>query len=94
MTKPSNPIGIVYPSAENGLDDTKDFLNRIKEFDKAKQMKILEYFLRSLANQNRTFKGLITNCKNGNQTRLLEKHSYWCVQSSALATKARSKIEY
>ena len=51
MTKPSNPIGIVYPSAENGLDDTKDFLNRIKEFDEAKQMKILEYFLKKKSNE-------------------------------------------
>ena len=83
---------IKFPSPENGLDDTKDFLNRIQEFDETKQTKILEYFLRSMDNQNRTIKGLITTCKNGNQAKLLEKHSHWCVQSRELTSNALKQL--
>ncbi len=93
MMKPSDPKGILFPSPERGLEDTKRFLIRVSVMPLNKQMKILDDFLRSLANQNRLFKGLITKCKNGNQTRLLEKHSYWCVNSSALAVKHRAKLE-
>tara|TARA_B100001059_G_C17599408_1_gene458737 strand:- start:37 stop:318 length:282 start_codon:yes stop_codon:yes gene_type:complete len=91
--KPSEPKGVLFPSAENSLEDTKRFLIRISVFPLNKQMKIIDDFLRSLANQNRMFKTLIVRSKNGNESKTLEKHSFWCVQSSALAVKHRAKLE-
>ena len=91
--KPSNPKGLLYPSAERGLEDTKRFLIRVEQFRPYERMEIYDNFLKELANQNRHFKALITNARNGNETRLLEKHSEWCRNSSALTVKARGILE-
>ena len=91
--KPSTPKGLIYPSAEDGIQGTKKFLKLLREREINNQMKIINYFLGSLANQNRFFKGLMATCENGNQGKILDKNSDWCKRSSQLAIEYREKIE-
>tara|TARA_B100001059_G_scaffold230087_2_gene263747 strand:- start:604 stop:906 length:303 start_codon:yes stop_codon:yes gene_type:complete len=91
--KPSDPKGLLYPSAERGLEDTKRFLIRVEQLPPYERMKIYDTFLKELANQNRHFMTLITNAKNGNEIRLFSKRSDWCKNSSALTIKARGILE-
>ena len=91
--KPSDPKGLLFPSAERGLADTKRFLIRVTVLETDTRLKVYDDFLKTLANQNRHFKALITKCKNGNQSKILESHSQWCINSSVLTVRARAEIE-